>query len=193
MQFIDALFENTDITYRINASSITDLSDLKKLDSGILATIHEQCRSRVSAQFTGMAVTDSRGVALLSLFATLSLVMISGSYATKEQDAAEHSVSIFLAIGAIANVLAALLAAWSIFPQRVDYPGDKASQWVGDDDFYASPDREKEAYFGMISNCQIQTARNSEICRIKAYRQRFAISLSVFTLAILTAFFLITT
>ena len=183
LQFIDDLFENTDITCRTDVNKIHDLSDLRKLKKDILSISHEHCRSRVAAQFSGMAATDSRGVGLISLFVTLSLVMITGAHAVKSTNALAHGAFAFLMIGAGANTLAALVAAWSIFPARIDYPGDEPNQWVDDDDFYTAEDAEKEAYLGMISNCQTQIFRNSEICRIKAYRQRFSISVSVLTLA----------
>lgn len=179
MKLIDALFENTDITVRTDLTQFDNLTDLKKIEKSSLILIHEQCRARVSSQFSGMAVTDARGVGLMGLFTTISLAMISAAYAIRNSDAA--CTFLMLAMTAVSNIIAASIAAWSIFPQQIDYPGDNPSQWVGDENLISLKrvDQEIETLYSMIWLCKIQTFRNSEICRIKSYRQRFSILVSL--------------
>ncbi|WP_439567561.1 hypothetical protein [Sphingopyxis sp.] len=193
MKLFDDLFENTDITERTDEKLLPDLSDLKKCSLEILKVIHEQCRARVSSQFSGMAVTDSRGVAFMSLFVTLSLVMISGVYALRNDASQYGSAFTFLIAGAAINILAASISAWSIFPNRIDYPGDKPSQWVGDCEYNElKNDKEEKTYLEMIRLCQIQIYRNSEICRVKAYRQKFSVTCSLLGLVIFSTLYVMT-
>ena len=193
MKLFDNLFENTDITERTDEKLLPDLSDLSICSIEILKVIHEQCRVRVSSQFSGMGVTDTRGVAFMSLFVTLSLVMISGAYALANDKSQYESAFAFLIAGAAINIFAASISAWSIFPNRIDYPGDKPSQWVGDCEFYElQKNKEEKTYLEMIRLCQIQIYRNSEICRVKAYRQKFSVTCSILALAVIFTMYTMT-